>query len=967
MTARKLFIILITVAAVLVMYILYGIFYSTPVTVMKGKTSEENAPYESGKMGKVGLTRVGTVVKAVYTDLDENKNVKREFGFEKLLHESGNEWTIEKPYMNIIEKDFICGITADSGKVQVEMAAGKPAPKDAQLSGNVVIHILPEKGARMSESFIYMDDISFISEKSLFTTDGPVRFVSADAEMSGRGLEVIYNTGKDRLELMHLMKLESLRLKTFKESMFAKRGGTSQDNQTGVAAAATSDAQSAPRTDDKQNEEQYYRCTLNKNVVINYGSQAVLADEVTISNLYWPKNKKKKDAADLPSSDGNKTDVNSTSGSDSQIVPITITCDNGIMLRPMEATTATDFQTESPQRLLEFTGTPVTIKTSDKVDADSNAEHISGGRILAECGWLKYNLDLGVLDMFSGDPPQNVLLSLEQDGSKLETTDSLRWSLKDRTAIIRGPGILYLAAKQAGGQTPDADNARMNFGGTMNVAFANELFKKPLQKSMSIKSISLAGGFTAAMQHDKAHLAADSATVNFAGGNVISEANLDGNVKFSSDTGSLKSEKAKVFFAKDNVISQADFDGNVNFNSTTGSARSEKAKILFDKGNTISEAALNGNVNFASGTGTLKSENAKVFFAKDSKGGMYASTVESSGNVEIVPAAAKDRSPQGVFRAQRIDYDVPKGHAVAKGPVELVFNDANGVPATITAKRKAEYFLKSNEVIFDGDVQGKMTRGQGGPTEYSEFRGDKLTAKLGRAQQGKADLDAAQRSGIEHLAITGDVVTFESYQKQQDKILGSIKLKCRQADYDGIKNMVQTSGGKDCFAYIDNSKAPETAKSGNWFNPKGPCLIYLQDFENLQWYMSDNRIVANGVPGGMHITYLPTAEGKDGQKVQIDASHVQIDLTQKAAGRKEIAAVKATGGIYYHEDINELYGKELLYDGIKSLINITGDASTACMANGVRCKSITINSSNGTAQMEGFTGGWILVPPKKAK
>ena len=49
--------------------------------------------------------------------------------------------------------------------------------------------------------------------------------------------------------------------------------------------------------------------------------------------------------------------------------------------------------------------------------------------------------------MFSGNPPQNVSLNLEQDGSKLETTDSLRWSFKDRTAVIRGPGTLYLAAK----------------------------------------------------------------------------------------------------------------------------------------------------------------------------------------------------------------------------------------------------------------------------------------------------------------------------------------------------------------------------------------------------------------------------------------------------------------------------------------------------------------------------------------
>ena len=966
MTARNLFIILITVAAVLMMYIIYGIFYSAPVAVMKGRTPDANMPYESGKMGKIGMASVGTVIKAVYTDLDENKNVKREFGFEKLLHESGNEWTIEKPYMNIIEKDFVCGITADTGKVQVEMAAGKPTPKDARLSGNVVIHILPEKVARMSESFIYMDDISFVSEKSLFTTDGMVRFVSADAEMSGMGLEVIYNTGKDRLELMHLMNLESLRLKTFKESMFAKRGGISQGNKTKAADAETGGTR-AQITGDKQSEEQYYRCTLSKNVVINYGSQAVLAEEVTISNLFWPKNNDKKSVAGSPSSGGSKADANSEGGSGGQIVPITITCDNGIMLRPMEATAVSVTQADSPQRLLEFTGTPVTIKTDRIADVDSSSLAASAGRVLAECGWLKYNLDLGILDMLSGNPPQNVSLNLEQDGSKLETTDSVRWSLNDRTAVIRGPGTLYLAAKQTSGQKSDADNARMKFGGTMNVAFSDEPFQKPIQKVLSIKSISLAGGFTAAMQNDKANLAADSATVSFAGGNVISEANLDGNVNFSSESGSLKSEKAKVLFAADNAVSQADFDGNVNFNSNTGSARSEKAKILFDKGNTISQAALNGKVNFASDTGVLKSENAKVFFAKDSKGGMYASKVESSGNVEIVPAATKDRAPQGVFRAQRIDYDVPKGHAVAKGPVELVFNDANGIPATITAQQKAEYFLKSNEVVFDGDVQGKMTRDEDGLTEHNTFRGDKLVAKLGSAQQGKADLDAAQRSGIEHLSITGDVVKFESYQKQQDKILGGIKLKCRQADYDGVQNMVQAGGGRDCFAYIDNSNAPEVAKHGNSFNPKGPCLVYLQDFENLQWYMGDNRIAANGVPGGMHITYLPGAEGKDGQKVQIDAGHVQIDLTQQPTGRKEIAAVKATGGIYYREDTNELSGKELLYDGVKSLISISGDSTMPCMANGVQCKSITINSSNGNAQMEGFTGGWILVPPKKAK
>jgi hypothetical protein len=913
------------VAGVLLLYVIYGYFGSAKVPVPQGGssgTSDTNSSDFGGNVGKIGTTRVGTVVKSAYLDYDENRNVKREFGFERLLHESGNEWTLEKPYMNIIEKDFVCGITADTGKVQVEMAAGKPAPGDAQLSGNVVIHIVPDKGARMSESFIYLDDIRFVSEKSLFTTEGPVRFESADAEMAGMGLEVIYNASEERLELMHLMKLEYLRLKTFKESIFAKNGGAAENAQKENKTDAVSRR-------NKKDEDQYYRCTLNKNVVINYGSQAVLADEVTISNLFWPKNKEgggskeTEKTADPP--------VANAVDTSEQIIPVVITCEEGIIVRPMETAASTAKEDDSPQRLLEFTGTPVTIKTSDTT-ADSKVNDVSGSRILAECGWLKYNLDLGILDMLSGDPPQNVSLNLEQDGSKLETTDSLRWSFKDRTAVIRGPGTLYLASKQSGNQKPDADTARMNFGGTMNVYFADAPPQRSLQQSVSLKSIYLAGGFTAQMQNDKSHLAADSATFNFAQGNVILQANLDGNVKLGSDTGSLSSQKARVFFEKDNSVSQADFDGGVTVASDAGSLRSEKAK---------------------------------VFFAKDSKGDMYASTVESSGNVEIVPAKTKDAAAQGVFRAQRIDYDVPTGHAVANGPVELVYNDANGSPATITAKQKAEYFQKSNEVVFAGEVAGKMMKSDGRINEYTEFHGDKLTAKLGQAQQNKDKSTAGSR--IERLSITGDIVKFESYQKQQDDLLGGVKLKCRQVDYDGVKNAVWASGGSDCFVVIDNSKAPQSKNSGS-FNLKGPCYARLWDFETLQWSMTDNRIIADGIPSGMHLAYLPIAGEKYDRKVQIDAGHVQVDLTQTPVGRKEVSALKATGGIHYLEESSyEFYGSQLLYDSGKSLISIAGDSAKPCLVNGVIVDSIAYNLSDGSVQTQGLRGGAVPLPPKKTK
>jgi lipopolysaccharide export system protein LptA len=988
MTARKLFILLVTVAILLVMYLIYGYFNNAPILVIdrgSGRATDANVREAEGTMGKIGSTRVGTVVKAVYTELDKNKNVKREFGFEKLLHESGNEWTLQKPYMNIIEKNFVCGITADTGKVQVEMAGGKPAPKDAQLLGNVIIHILPDKGARMSESFVYLDDVSFISEKSLFTTAGPVRFVSADAEMNGKGLEVIYNPDKDRLELMHLVDLESLRLKTFRESMFTQNSGDPGDNPAGSTAGApetnqTKKASAAP--DGQKSSEQYYRCTLSKNVVVNYGSQAVLADEVTIRNLFWPKNKKTSDkepssaSANAASSAKDANGTGTASGSAAGIIPIVITCENGVVMRPMEEAVSGANAADMSQRTLELSGTPVVIKAGDIAGVNARTDEGSGSRVLAECGWLKYNLDLGVLDMFSSGQQKYVSLNLEQDGSKLETTNSLRWSVKDRKAVVRGPGTLYLGARQSDndGLKKNLDNARMNFGGTMDVNFADES-KQDLQQAMNIRSIYMAGGFTAAMHNDTSHLAADSATFSFAKGNAIAEANLDGNVNFNSDSGSLKTQKAKFLFAADNTLSEADLDGGVDFNSNSGSGSSQNAKVLFGKGNAISEAQLDGDVNFDSGTGSLKSEKAKVLFTKDSKGNVYASCVQSFGNVEIIPANAKGRTPRGVFRAQRIDYDIPKGYALADGPVELTFdanaasvNDANSMPVTITAKQKAEYFLKSNEVIFQGDVEGTMIKNAGGSSEYNEFHGDRLVAKLGRVDQNKAAPAGGQAGGIDHLSISGDVVKFESYQKQKGDILGGVKLKCRQVDYDGVNNGVWASGGKDCFVFIDNSKAALPEKSGSSFDLKGPSNAILMDFEKLEWSMKDNRIVADGIPAGMHITYLPIVQGKDDKKIQIDSSHAQIDLAQTPDGRNVIAGLKATGGIHYLEENNyEFYGNELNYDGKNSIISIVGDSLRPCIANGVLGKSITINLSNGSGQVEGLTGGSAIIPPKKAK
>jgi len=163
--SRKLYVWLISAGVILAIYLLYNWISKTgPIEIDTGaKFADTVAESDRGEfddeIGMIGDVGVGTVQKAKYTHLNAEKQVDREFGFEKLLHVEGDEWEIEKPYMNIFRHNLKCYITADEGKVQVEDAVGRATPKDATLTGNVVIHISPEVGSNVQESFIYLDDV----------------------------------------------------------------------------------------------------------------------------------------------------------------------------------------------------------------------------------------------------------------------------------------------------------------------------------------------------------------------------------------------------------------------------------------------------------------------------------------------------------------------------------------------------------------------------------------------------------------------------------------------------------------------------------------------------------------------------------------------------------------------------------------------------------------------------------------
>ena len=386
---RKLFIAVFSLAGVLAVYLLYSRISQTPPISVNGGAEFTSSAADSnvgldGKIGKVGNVGVVTLKKPRYLHRNKNKEVDREFGFEELLHEEKDRWDIEKPYLNIFASTFTCYITADKGKVQVESAVGRPTPKDATFTGNVVFHILPESTSTVKESFLYLDDIAFLSEKTQFSTAGPVKFVSEDAQMLGTGMELVFNDQLQRLEFLRIIDLESLRIRSPQAALHSSArtevnkppdaGGEAKPKQQNELTDSQK-AQVLPtpnRPQVKQGEGEYYKCICSKNVVIDTPEQIVFAEEqVSINNIFWSKpNSSKSQAGTADTNDvkahagepGNAgpgrtaATEHSEPNKPQQVIDVVVTCDGGVVVTPMDSAAQ---------------------ENSDKLDVEPN---VSGGK-----------------------------------------------------------------------------------------------------------------------------------------------------------------------------------------------------------------------------------------------------------------------------------------------------------------------------------------------------------------------------------------------------------------------------------------------------------------------------------------------------------------------------------------------------------------------------------------------------------
>jgi len=328
---RKFFIGFISLAAVLVIYLLYSRLGTTTLPDTAKQTdfidtvTDSNMSELESKVGRIGDIGVGTVEKANFITRNENQEVVREIGFERLLSKSRDIWETEKPFINIYRHNFICNITADTGTILVETAVGKTTPKDATFTSNVVVHIVPVGSARIKESYIYLDDITFLSDKSLLSTANSVRYVSEDARMIGTGLELVYDDVLERLEYLWIIDLESLHIKSSQAAFLTNSkkpaeepvvpnglAETKQPNKPAVASDAATTQAASTQPVPEQVKGEYYNCVFSKNVLIDSPEELVFAQEkIFINDIFWSKS-----SSSQPAEAATDTEVASTDQSD---------------------------------------------------------------------------------------------------------------------------------------------------------------------------------------------------------------------------------------------------------------------------------------------------------------------------------------------------------------------------------------------------------------------------------------------------------------------------------------------------------------------------------------------------------------------------------------------------------------------------------------------------------------------------
>ncbi|MBL7214177.1 MAG: hypothetical protein ISS71_00710 [Phycisphaerae bacterium] len=907
----------------------------------------------------MGDTTLEVVGRTRYFKYDPvTKEAMAEYGFQLLLNpgEGSSRWRVEKPYLVFYQPDYQCRIDSERGTFQVETAGSQSVPKDAQLDENVVIHITSRPGSRINETTIYMDDLTFSSERSEFATDGPVTVQSIQLQLEGHGLVLIFNTGIGKVEYLQIKDLDFLRLKGFASSNSSLEskptevsGEDKMPSELQPADQTTSPEIAASEQDVSQQKEpdssdNLYRCDIRDNVMIQYGNELVVsgADQVDILNIRPSsmndantddsdnKNKGRSgDIADaaIPSSPQQPGSVsNSPEPTRSQAVARTdesqdviVNCDGGMIFQPMQRAESVSNKASDSALAFEMSGTPLKIGRVRTGLLDKGSE------TLAHCGALYYKPTEDILRLFTNKRQPQILLNTQESNSRIETNGNVFWDRKAQRANIAGPGKVYIGNVK----NPTAQPSEISFDGVMDLLFAQ--MPDDVSLATTIRTINFTGGMDAILrQNGTLKTLADSAVLEFGRENELSEARLDGDVHFESFEAGKSSSQAAA----------------------------ESAIFHFDN-NQISTADLKGAVHFVSASGQMDSSNARIEFDPDSNGTMHPKMIRTNGDSVLQSPSSGTEQPSARFEAKKIDYDMQTGTGLAHGPIRFTFYqpaqpDAATVelwvPVTITADESAQFRANTDrtikQVVFNKNVIALRILETSLYTQRDEFHGDKLIVDVDKNEAGSA--------GINRITFTQGRVFGQSKKLRGEEILFNVRLTCKEMVYDQTTSVVLAKGPGQI--QLDNSNA-EPSNSGNvGINFRRPCYALIEGFDTIQWDLDNQQIAANGDEKTMQFAYVPLINGEVEKYIFVNSQTLDASYQTDAFGTPAIKRVFTDKAITYVETDRDkkkilltLVGQTLEYNAISDVgwLTITGSEANPCFINGNRTPAIRYNVNTG--------------------
>ncbi len=886
---RKIFIGLVSFAAVAGAFLLYSLVDKTPLidtdtgTGLIGLADSNFGDFgDANEIGKIGDVGIGTTEKAYYVKRNEKNEIIGEFGFEVLLHSEGDIWELKKPYRNIYKPGFTCYMTADRGSVEVETAAGSTTPKDAAFSGNVVIHILPGKSGDVKESTIYLDDLVFLSDRSQLATGGPVTVVSEDFQMVGTGMELIYNDVLNRLELFRIFDLESLLIKLSRTVLSAQRpADDSTDSDIEVTTLSNVEvttlqpdetADAGDSQEPEQEENQYYKCLFSKNVLIDTPEELIFAArEVLINDIFWSEDSTAKNTAADTSSDSDAnapvlavtdsnepnepdlafTDTGEPNEPSEQLFEVTITCDNGITIAPRDLAVEPE----------DFTGAAL---DDESIVLAQDILDKAAGRTTLMTKRIDYNAPIGdalatglteltfyTEDSNISDPNQNVF------PVKVTAQKKARFLKTANQVIFEGDCLCTMPQKDLTSEK--------------NITLSSPELTINLPESKSEQTSTLPD-MTAAGPAELIFYVEDS-NAAMAGGTAVP-------IKITAQ------KQARFLSELDQVI----FEG----------------ECLCKMGS----EQISKDQNFQ-----LKSPMLTVNLPKEKSEQSFALT------------------------------DI-----IAAGPAELDFyvDDMTGaqapnepLPAKVTAQKQARFLSSTEQVIFEGSCRSTILREDPNYLEEFTLLSEKMTVDLPKDANDRL---AATAAGVKHLTAEGGVVTLAAIKKakadtiqaqdrESERKLSGIEIKCSRIDYSSEQQLFLATG--PALVKLNNTEIKDPNEQGGQFGLGKYWWAVVEDCNNLKYLPKENQIIADAEPDKtLIIKYITVEDGQYGPVILATAGHVDIKLMETADGQTELSTLFASGGIDYKDNGNRFLGSELFFNHEQSLITVTGDQTQPCYFNG---------------------------------